>query len=52
MESYNTYCMQCERRVDFEGEVVQANDGTTAAQGPCPRCGTVITAMLAAPRKS
>lgn len=49
-QTYRTYCPQCEEWREFTGEVVEATDGSTGAQGPCPQCQTIITAMLAAPR--
>jgi endogenous inhibitor of DNA gyrase (YacG/DUF329 family) len=50
--TYETYCPQCEKRVTINGEVIEANDGTTGAMGPCPDCGNTITAMLARPIRS
>jgi hypothetical protein len=49
-DRFDTYCPQCERWVSFDGEVLEANDGTKGAQGPCPECGTIVTAMLARSR--
>jgi ketosteroid isomerase-like protein len=48
---FATYCPSCETWVSFGGRVIVATDGTTGAQGPCPACGTVVTAMLLAPRQ-
>lgn len=48
---FSTYCPSCETWVSFGGRVIVATDGTTGAQGPCPTCGTVVTAMLLAPRQ-
>lgn len=50
-QTYRTYCPQCEAWREFAGEVVEASDGTKGAQGPCPECQTIITAMLAPPRR-
>lgn len=47
-KQYDTYCPQCETRITFPGEVVVATDGTKGAQGPCPRCQTIVTAIIEA----
>lgn len=52
METYNSWCMSCEERTDFTGEVIEVSDGTSGAQGPCPKCGTLITQMISFARKS
>jgi ketosteroid isomerase-like protein len=43
---FSTFCPTCEAWVSFDGSVVVATDGTTGAQGSCPRCATLVTAML------
>jgi hypothetical protein len=45
-ETYNGYCVKCREKRDFEGEVVELANGSKAAQGSCPVCGTKMTRML------
>ncbi len=45
-ESYNGYCVKCRQKRDFEGDEVTLPNGSKAAQGACPVCGTKITRML------
>lgn len=46
-DTYNGYCVKCREKRDFEGEEIELKNGTKAAQGKCPVCGTKITRMLA-----
>jgi Domain of unknown function (DUF5679) len=45
-ETYNGYCVKCREKRDFEGEVKTLENGSKAAQGQCPVCGTKMTRML------
>ena len=45
-ETYNGYCVKCREKRDFEGEVTELANGSKAAQGSCPVCGTKMTRML------
>ena len=45
-ETYNGYCVKCREKRDFEGEVKELANGSKAAQGLCPVCGTKMTRML------
>jgi hypothetical protein len=45
-ETYNGYCVKCREKRDFEGEVKELANGSRAAQGACPVCGTKMTRML------
>lgn len=45
-ETYNGYCVKCREKRDFEGEEKILENGTRAAQGLCPVCGTKMTRML------
>jgi predicted RNA-binding Zn-ribbon protein involved in translation (DUF1610 family) len=45
-EKYNGYCVKCREKRDFEGEEKTLENGSRAAQGKCPVCGTTITRML------
>ena len=45
-DSYNGYCVKCREKRDFEGEVKELANGSKAAQGQCPVCGTKMTRML------
>ena len=45
-DSYNGYCVKCREKRDFEGEVKELANGSKAAQGACPVCGTKMTRML------
>ena len=45
-ETYNGYCVKCREKRDFEGEVKELANGSRAAQGQCPVCGTKMTRML------
>ena len=45
-QSYNGYCVKCREKRDFEGEVKELANGSKAAQGQCPVCGTKMTRML------
>jgi hypothetical protein len=44
--TYNGYCVKCREKRDFEGEVKELANGSKAAQGSCPVCGTKMTRML------
>lgn len=44
--SYEGYCMKCREKRQFEGEVTTLKNGSRAAQGKCPTCGTKLTRML------
>lgn len=44
--AYEGYCVKCREKRSFEGEVVTFKNGTKAAQGTCPTCGTKMTRML------
>jgi hypothetical protein len=46
MASYNGYCVKCREKRDFEGEVTELKNGSKAAVGQCPVCGTKMTRML------
>ncbi|MBA2273998.1 MAG: hypothetical protein H0W21_08890, partial [Actinobacteria bacterium] len=39
-DTYNGYCVKCREKRDFEGEEIELKNGTKAAQGKCPVCGT------------
>jgi hypothetical protein len=45
-DTYNGYCVKCRAKRDFEGEKVTLDNGSRAAQGQCPVCGTKMTRML------
>ena len=45
-DKYNGYCVKCREKRDFEGEVRTLENGSKAAQGSCPVCGTKMTRML------
>ncbi|HEV2755380.1 MAG TPA: DUF5679 domain-containing protein [Actinomycetota bacterium] len=45
-DTYNGYCVKCREKRDFEGEVIELANGSKAAQGQCPVCGTKMTRML------
>jgi hypothetical protein len=45
-DTYNGYCVKCREKRDFQGEVVTLANGSKAAQGSCPVCGTKMTRML------
>ena len=45
---FYTFCHQCEEHTGFNGEVITVTDGTTGAEGKCPRCDTYITQMIKA----
>jgi hypothetical protein len=45
-QTYNGYCVKCREKRDFEGEVKELANGSKAAQGQCPVCGTKMTRML------
>lgn len=45
-ETYNGYCVKCREKRDFQGEVKELANGSRAAQGECPVCGTKMTRML------
>jgi hypothetical protein len=51
-DSYNGYCVKCREKRDFQGEVVTLGNGSKAAQGQCPVCGTKMTRMLPKSAKS
>jgi hypothetical protein len=46
MASYEGYCVKCREKRSFEGEVKELKNGSKAAQGQCPQCGTKMTRML------
>ncbi len=45
-DKYNGYCVKCREKRDFDGEKVTLPNGSKAAQGSCPVCGTKMTRML------
>ena len=45
-DTYNGYCVKCREKRDFQGEVKELANGSKAAQGQCPVCGTKMTRML------
>jgi hypothetical protein len=45
-EKYQGYCVKCREKREFEGEVKTLANGSKAAQGACPVCGTKMTRML------
>jgi hypothetical protein len=45
-ETYNGYCVKCREKRDFQGEEKELANGSRAAQGQCPVCGTKMTRML------
>lgn len=45
-DTYNGYCVKCRDKRDFQGAVVTLPNGSKAAQGQCPVCGTKMTRML------
>jgi hypothetical protein len=46
MATYEGYCVKCREKREFDGEVVELNNGRKAAQGTCPICGTKMNRML------
>lgn len=46
MASYEGYCVKCREKRSFDGEVKDLKNGSKAAQGACPVCGTKMTRML------
>jgi hypothetical protein len=46
MATYDGYCVKCREKREFEGSVVELANGSNAAQGPCPVCGTKMNRML------
>ena len=46
MASYEGYCVKCREKREFSGEVVTMKNGSKAAQGACPKCGTKMSRML------
>jgi hypothetical protein len=46
MASYEGYCVKCREKRSFEGDVKELKNGSKAAQGNCPVCGTKMTRML------
>jgi predicted RNA-binding Zn-ribbon protein involved in translation (DUF1610 family) len=46
MASYEGYCVKCREKRSFEGTVTELKNGSKAAQGKCPNCGTKMTRML------
>jgi hypothetical protein len=45
-DSYEGYCVKCREKRKFEGTVKELANGSRAAQGACPVCGTKMTRML------
>jgi len=46
MSRYEGYCVKCKEKRQFDGQPVELKNGSKAAQGPCPVCGTKINRML------
>jgi hypothetical protein len=46
MASYEGYCVKCREKRSFDGEIKDLKNGSKAAQGACPVCGTKMTRML------
>ncbi|HVE90997.1 MAG TPA: DUF5679 domain-containing protein [Actinomycetota bacterium] len=46
MANYEGYCVKCKEKREFQGEVKELANGSKAAQGACPKCGTKMTRML------
>jgi hypothetical protein len=46
MASYEGYCVKCREKRTFDGDVKELKNGSKAAQGACPVCGTKMTRML------
>lgn len=46
VQTYNGYCMKCHEKRDFYGEVRELANGSRAAQGTCPVCGTGMFRMI------
>jgi hypothetical protein len=46
MASYEGYCVKCREKRSFDGNVKELKNGSKAAQGACPVCGTKMTRML------
>ena len=46
MASYEGYCVKCREKRSFEGTIKELKNGSKAAQGQCPVCGTKMTRML------
>ena len=46
MATYDGYCVKCREKREFEGSVVELANGSKAAQGACPVCGTKMNRML------
>jgi hypothetical protein len=44
--SYEGYCVKCREKRSFDGEIKDLKNGSKAAQGACPVCGTKMTRML------
>ena len=46
MATYDGYCVKCREKREFDGSVVELANGSKAAQGACPVCGTKMNRML------
>ncbi len=46
MARHEGYCVKCREKRTFDGTEVTLANGSRAAQGPCPVCGTKINRML------
>ena len=46
MASYEGYCVKGREKRSFDGEIKDLKNGSKAAQGACPVCGTKMTRML------
>jgi hypothetical protein len=46
MATHEGYCVKCREKRQFEGTEVTLANGSRAAQGACPVCGTKMNRML------
>jgi Domain of unknown function (DUF5679) len=46
MATHEGYCVKCREKRQFEGTEVTLANGSRAAQGICPVCGTKMNRML------
>jgi hypothetical protein len=46
MATHEGYCVKCREKREFEGNEVILANGSRAAQGTCPVCGTKMNRML------
>jgi hypothetical protein len=46
MATHEGYCVKCREKRSFDGTEVTLANGSRAAQGTCPVCGTKMNRML------